>query len=182
MAKLVSKTYGEALFELAIEEQVLDTITEEVEAVQKAFLDNEELIKLLNHPKIDKEEKIKVIETIFKGRVSDSLVGFLVLIVEKDRYNEMEQIFEYFLNKVLEYKNIGVVYVSSATLLTKQQQKQIESRLLEVTKYVQLQMHYTVEESLIGGMIIRIGDRVVDSSIKTKLKKMEQELLKIQLA
>lgn len=182
MAKLVSKTYGEAFFELAIEEQVLDTITEEVEAVQKAFLDNEELIKLLNHPKIDKEEKIKVIETIFKGRVSDSLVGFLVLIVEKDRYNEMEQIFEYFLNKVLEYKNIGVVYVSSATLLTKQQQKQIESRLLEVTKYVQLQMHYTVEESLIGGMIIRIGDRVVDSSIKTKLKKMEQELLKIQLA
>ena len=59
MAKLVSSTYGDALFELALEENRLDSFYEEILASRQIFLDNEELLKLLNHPKIIKEEKIK---------------------------------------------------------------------------------------------------------------------------
>ena len=77
MAKLVSKTYGEALFKLAMEENTLDQIAEEAKVVLEAFQNNEELAKLLNHPKVSKEEKVTVIENIFKGKFSDSIVGFL---------------------------------------------------------------------------------------------------------
>ena len=57
----------------------------------------------------------------------------------------------------------------------------IEKRLLDTTDYEQIECNYTVDPILIGGMIIRIGDRVVDSSIRTKLDKMERELMAIQL-
>ena len=181
MAKLVSKTYGEALFELAKEQNTLDAVQEEAVAILEIFEQNEELVKLLNHPKISKEEKIAVIENIFKGRASDEMVGFLVLIVEKGRYNEICQIFTYFLEQVKEFKRIGVAYVTSATPLTAEQQKKIEEKLLATTKYIQFEMHFDVDKSLIGGMVIRIGDRVVDSSIRTKLNQMTQTLSKVQL-
>ena len=82
MAKLVSKTYGDALFELALENNQLDSMLEEVRAVSDIITESEDLTKLMNHTKIVKEEKIKVIEDIFTGRVSMELVGLMRMIVE----------------------------------------------------------------------------------------------------
>lgn len=176
MAKLVSKTYGEALFDLALEDGTLTTIIEEVNIVKEAIAVNPDLLKLLSHPKINKEEKISVIENIFKGRVSDSLVGFLVIIVQKDRYDDLDGIFEYFIAKVREYKNIGVASVTSAVELTEEQKKQVEQKLLQTTKYSQFELSFYVDKNLIGGLVIRIGDRVVDSSIRTKLQMLAKDL------
>ena len=85
MAKLVAATYGDALFELAVSQNQVDSIYEEALAVLNAFEENEELGKLLNHPKVVKEEKIKVIENVFGQFVSKEITGFLVTIVEKDK-------------------------------------------------------------------------------------------------
>ena len=103
MAKLVSKTYGDALFELALENNQLDSMLEEVKAVSAAIAENEDLTKLMNHPKIVKEEKIKVIEDIFTGQVSRELVGLMRMIVEKDHYNELNSVFKYFTDCVKEH-------------------------------------------------------------------------------
>ena len=181
MAKLVSNTYGDALFELAVEENRLDAMSEEVRAVIQAIQENPDLAGVMNHPKIDKENKVKLIEDIFKGRVSDELVGLMRMIVEKDHYKEIESVFAYFIDKVKEYKNIGTAYVTSAIRLSDEQKAAVENRLLATTKYVKFEMHYEVDAGLIGGMVIRIGDRVVDSSIKTKLYNLTRDLSKIQL-
>lgn len=182
MAKLVTKTYGEALFELAVETGTVDTVMEEVKVVIEIFKENPELFKLLNHPKISKEEKITVIENIFKGKFSDTIVGFLVLIVDKGRYNEINGIFDCFMYKVKELKNIGIAYVTSAIELSEEEKKNIEKKLLLTTKYVGFEMNYAVDKSIIGGLVIRIGDRVVDSSIKTKIENLAKDLSRIQLA
>ncbi len=178
---MISKTYGDALFELALEENAVDSLAEEVQMVLNVLEENEELMKLLHHPKIVKEEKIKIIQDIFKGRVSDNLTGFLEIIVDKDRYNEIPSIFRFFLDLVKEYKNIGVAYVTTAVELKDAQKEDLKKRLLETTKYETFEMHYQTDASLIGGMVIRIGDRVVDSSIKSKLEEMSRNLMKIQL-
>lgn len=178
---MISKTYGDALFELALEENAVDSLAEEVQMVLNVLDENEDLMKLLHHPKIVKEEKIKIIQDIFKGRVSDNLTGFLEIIVDKDRYNEIPSIFRFFLDLVKEYKNIGVAYVTTAVELKDAQKEELKKRLLETTKYETFEMHYQIDASLIGGMMIRIGDRVVDSSIKSKLEEMSRNLMKIQL-
>lgn len=176
MAKLVSKTYGEALFNLAVEDHTLDQITEEVQVVSEVLAHNEDMLKLLNHPKITKEEKISVIENVFKGRVSDNVVGFLVIIVDKGRYNEIEAIIDYYLSLVREYRYIGVATVTSAIELSDKQKEEINKKLLATTKYKQFEMNYHVDKSIIGGLIIRIGDRVVDSSIKNQLRNLTKAL------
>lgn len=181
MAKLISKTYGEAIFELAVSENRVDALTEEIQAVLKVLEENPKFSDIMKHPKIMKEEKLQVIETVFKGRVSDELTGFIRLIVEKDRYGQIREIMQYFLDEGKKLKGIGVAYVTSALPLREEQKKQVEAKLLETTAFKEMEMHYQEDESLIGGMVIRIGDRVADSSIRTKLSHLEQQLLKIQL-
>ena len=182
MAKLIESSYGDALFELALEQNELDSVAEQVDVLAQSFAENPELLKLLTHPKISKEEKISVIENIFKGRFSDDIVGFLVIITEKDRGAEIENILSYFMAKVREYKKIGVARVVSAVELTKEQKSRVEKKLLQQTSYESFEVDYSVDESLIGGLVIRIGDRVVDSSIRTKLDNMAKSLRKVYLS
>lgn len=181
MAKLVSKTYGDALFELAVESGQMDEMLEEARLISQILHEDNELSKLMNHPKIVKEEKIEILEQIFKGRACDEIIGLMRMLVSKGHYGEMESVFTYFIEQVKEYKNIGTAYVSAPMPLSDSQKGQIRQRLLETTKYVEFEMHYSVDESLIGGMVIRIGDRVVDSSVKHKLQSLTRELSKIQL-
>lgn len=181
MAKLVSNTYGDALFQLALEKDTVDTLADEVAVMIQIFHENEELGKLLGHQKISKEEKIKVVEAVFKGKASDDLMGFMLLVIQKDRYTEMTAIFEYFMELYKEHKKIGVAYVSSAIELTAVQKEAVEKRLLETTDYLSFEMHYQVQKELIGGMVIRIKDRVIDSSIRHKLDEMTRKLMKVQI-
>ncbi len=181
MAKLISKTYGEALFELAVEEDKIDVLLEEIEQLQIILKENEEFGKMMTHPKIIKEEKLQVAENVFKGKISDELMGFLLLIITKDRYQEIDEILEYFVTEVKKYKGIGVAMVTTAVPLKEEQCKKIEQKLLQTAGYKTMEMHYQVDTSLIGGMVIRIGDRVVDSSISTKLNDLQKSMLKVQI-
>ena len=182
MAKLIAKTYGEALFETALDTGKVDGLFEETEAVGRVLSENPELVRLINHPNILKEEKLQVVENVFADRLSPEMMGFLRIVIEKGRQSELEAIFSFFIAKVKEYKKIGLAHVTSAVELSDAQKKQIEARLLATTVYESLETEYTVDESLIGGLVIRIGDRVVDSSIKTRLYEMKKELMKIQLS
>mgnify|MGYP004534014453 CR=1 FL=1 len=181
MAKLVSKTYGDALFETAVESNRLDDFSEEAKGILAVLRENQELSRLMNHPQIVKEEKIHLIENIFKGKVADEMVGLMIIIVEKDHFAQTESVLEYFIDRVKEHKSIGTAYVTSAMELSEQQKQSVEQRLLETTKYVSFEMHYDVDAALIGGMVIRIGDRVVDSSIRTKLYGLSREHYNIPL-
>ena len=181
MAKLISKIYGDALFDLCLEQQNLDAVTGEVEAVQAALQENPELMQFFMNPDICKSEKIDFVERVFKGRVSDDLVGFLRIIVTKERSNEMGRILEYFIDRVKAHNKIGVAYVTTPTELSDEWKIRIEKRLLETTKYVKMETSYGVDPTLIGGMVIRIGDTVVDSSIRTKLAGLSHKLMNTSL-
>ncbi|MDO4343960.1 MAG: ATP synthase F1 subunit delta [Eubacteriales bacterium] len=181
MAKLVSKTYGDALFDLALEENSVDAMAEEVQAVQAAFAENPSLAQLLANPDIAKEEKLSLVENIFKGRVSDNLVGFLRIIVDKQRYSELDAILDYCMARVKEYRKIGIASVASPFELSQEWKDKIEKKLLETTGYVKMEMTYRVEPELIGGLVIRIGDTVVDSSVRNKLTDIGRGLMKASL-
>ena len=181
MAKLVSKTYGDALFEIAVEENRMDSLMEEISMVQAVLNENSDCEKILMHPEIPKSKKLQVIEDVFKGKISDALTGFLRIVVTKGRYKDLPDIFAYFIARVKEYKKIGVAVVTSAIPLVDAQKQKIEKKLLDTTSYRTMEIEYKVDESLIGGLMIRIGDRVVDSTIKSKLTSLTAGLMKISL-
>ena len=170
------------MFDLAVENGSIDALADQVKTAELAFSDNPEFLELLTHPKITKEEKLSVVEAVFKGRVDDAVTGLLTVIVDKGRCSEIPSVFALFLEKVREYRKIGVASVVSATELTPEQKKRIEEKLLSQTKYESFEMQYDTDASLIGGMVIRIGDRVVDPSIRTKMDNMAKNLRKVSLS
>lgn len=182
MAKLVSGTYGEALFELAQEKNTVSAMLEEVSGLQMVLKENKELSVLMNNPKVSKEEREGIVKEVFGGRISNDLLNFLILLVQKGRYAYVEEILAYFTDRVKEAEGIGTAYVTTAVELTPAKKDEVHKKLLATTSYREIEIIYQVDPSLIGGMTVRINDRVIDSSIKTKLEKMERSLLTIQLA
>jgi F-type H+-transporting ATPase subunit delta len=154
---------------------------EEITTLQAVLKENKDFEKILMHPEIPKEDKLGVIETVFRGRISDALTGFLKVVVTKERYKDLPDIFAYFIARVKEYKKIGVAQVTSAIPLSDAQKKRIEQRLLDTTSYETMEIDYKVDESKIGGLMIRIGDRVVDSTISSKLSHLTGSLMRISL-
>ena len=178
MAKQVDATYGNALFELALEQNKVDELYSEVIELIAILRDNDELIKLLSHPHFAKEQKTDIVKESFDGRISDELTGLIEMIVSKNHAGDMIKTFEYFIKLVKQEKKIGVIDITSATELTDEQKSKVCKRVLETTDYETVEANYMVDESLIGGLIIRIEDRVVDSSIKTKLESLSKNLAK----
>ena len=181
MAKLIAGTYGDALFELAVEQNLTDSLMQEIDFLQTVLKENSDFEKILMHPEIPKQKKLQLIENVFKGRISDALTGFLRIVVTKGRYENLPDIFAYFIARVKEYKKIGIAQVVSAIPLRDEQKQKIEQKLLETTHYETMEIDYKVEESRIGGLMIRIGDRVVDSTIRSKLSALTGSLMKISL-
>lgn len=182
MAKLVTKTYSDALFQLAVEENKVDELFLEVNTLVDVLDKNPDLKAVMTHPSVDKNEKIDAIRNIFNGRVSGELCGLLNQVVVNNRYEEIDGILASFIDSVKEYKKIGVAYVTTPSDLSDEQKAKIEKKLTDTTDYVKMEMNYDVDRSLIGGMKIRIGDKVVDSSISTKINELAKDLRRIQLS
>lgn len=180
MAKLVSSTYGDALFDLALEENRIPEFKNEVTALKQILLENEELSTLLDHPRIAKEEKLAFIDKVFGGRASGEMLGFLHIIVEKDRQQALIPVLDHFLHRVREHEGMGIVHVTSAIELSPAQKKAVEDKLLKTTKYDSLDIDYVVSPDILGGLVIRIGDRIVDSSLKSQVEDLSRQLSRSQ--
>ncbi|MCR5691516.1 MAG: ATP synthase F1 subunit delta [Eubacterium sp.] len=182
MAKLVSKVYGDALFSLALEENRVDEIWEETKVLRQVMVENPDFIPLLCNPNMTEAKRSEILEEIFQGKISDASMGFLEVLVKKGRLEEIVSVLDYFDDCTKEYKKIGVVYVSTPKALSKDQKKKVEDRILEVSDYETLETHYSLEPDLLGGMVIRIGDRVLDNSIRSKMDLMTRKLSQVKLS
>ncbi|MBO6108488.1 MAG: ATP synthase F1 subunit delta [Eubacterium sp.] len=180
MAKLVSKVYGDALFELAMEENKLDETWDEARAISQALDENPDFLPTLKHPDISMEQKLSIIKKAFSGMSADTL-GFLDVLVKKGRIGELKSVLDYFDARAKEAKKIGVVTVTTPIELSSEYKKKVENRVLEVTEYASLEMKYIIDKSLLGGMVIRIGDQVLDSSIRSQIDAMRMRLADVRL-
>ena len=117
MAKLVSKTYGEALYEVAAEAGKTSELMEEIRCVREILASNPGFDELMEHPGVPKQEKLQIVENVFKGRLSDELTGLLEVVVSKERYRDLPAIFAYFTEKVKEEQRIAVAWVTTAVEL-----------------------------------------------------------------
>lgn len=170
------------MFSLALENDKLDTIWEEVRMIRQILSENPTFVKTICHPEITKQDQIKLLDDAFKGKVSDEVMGFFHVLADKKRLKELDAVLEYFDRSAKEYKKIGVVYVTVPMELTKAQQNKIRERILEVSSYETLEMHVETDASLLGGMVIRIGDEILDNSIRSKMEHMARKINQIKLS
>ena len=176
MAKLVSKVYGDAYVSVVSEKNNLIDALEEIKSVKNILLENVEIIELLDSPKMDDEEKVSFLKGIFEHHVSEDSMGLLLTVIEKKRQAELLSILDYVTDCIKELLLIGKATITTALPLNDAKKERIVEELIKSSKYKSLEAEYIVDESILGGIVIRIGDRVVDSSVKTRIDKMRKML------
>ena len=173
MEELVVKRYGQALFEIVKESTDFEAYEEEIRQMHMIFQEDSEFIDVLCHPKISSEEKMHIIETTFGGKVHQEFVGFLILTINKSRQKNILDILHYTIDKIYEYNGYVKAYVTSAIELTEQNKLDITKKL-EAQTQKKINLITQLDHTIIGGIQIRIKDRIVDNSIKTSLHRMSQ--------
>ncbi len=181
MAQLIEKRYARALFELAISENSLDQMEQEAKLMLEAFKCDNEFVSVITHPQVTFSEKISLIESIFKGNVSDDLIGLFYVMFKKNREAQALSVLEQFLKNVMEHKRIVIAEIFSAIELTENQIRQISEKLSKnLNKTVEAVVN--VDPTLIGGLRILVDGHIIDNSIKAQLEAMKKSLLELQLA
>ncbi len=177
----MSKVYGDALFEIAVESDNLDGVWNEVRTISEALDENPDFLPTLKHPDMSMEKKQELVRNIFGGKLSNDVMGLLDVMIRKNRIGELPSVLDYFDERAKERKKIGVVEVKTPVELTEAEKSKVEARVLEVTDFASLEMKYKTDKSLLGGMVIRIGDQVLDNSIRSKLDSMSRQLSAVRL-
>jgi len=173
----VDNVYGKALFDAARERGKVKEIGDEYRAVSKVFADNPLLEKLLLIPTVSVPEKKKVAKNVFEGRISEELLNFIYILIDKRRVNIWEYIGLYYEQLVMENdgKTKGILY--SALPLDENRKKAIETKTgIAIGKEVKLENR--IDSSLIGGIRIYADGRLIDASVKTRLYNMKQRIKK----
>lgn len=181
MAKLVVKRYATALFDLAASEGAMAKYEEEVKVIVRALHDEPDFMAVLNNHKVTKENKISLVENVFTDKVSNPIIGLLVLLVKKGRQGDLLDVLEAFLERVKAESGITKAVITSAVPLTEAQLTAIKEKLEAGTK-TKIEIETIVDTSIIAGLVIRVGDKVVDASIKGEMQTLKKQLSKLRLA
>lgn len=178
MAELVSKTYSEAIFDVAIEEGRLDDIQREFELIAKTLIEYPAFYEIICTPKIGNSEKKTVILETFENHVSQTLLNFLKIIIDKKRGTDILDIIKDFDRRVDDHKNIVKAKVESVIPLTEEQLETLKGNLNKLTGK-EVILSNQINPELLGGISIQMGDRVIDGSVKFKLEGMLEGLTQI---
>jgi len=166
-----------ALYEISKENSELDKIEEEMKSLKKLLEESSEFKEMILSPTITKEEKKNVISLIAKkNNFSENLKKFLGYLAIKNRLFFLGKIIESFLNLVSNSKGELKAKLISSKELSSTEQKKIQIELSQNFKS-KLKIDYEYNPDLIGGLIIQVGSVMVDTSIKTKLKKLEKNMI-----
>lgn len=174
----VAGRYAEALYEIAVETKLVDQLEKELTAVVEIINGSDELKRVLFHPRIAAAEKKEVLDSLFKKHVSEITMHFLGLLVERNRELYLADITGYYTSLANKARGITDVEVTSAVDLTKEEKKRL-TKAMEQCTGKQVRLSYKTDAGLLGGVVVRVGDKVIDGSVRTRLQALREQLREI---
>ncbi len=171
-----ARRYAKALLELAKERNEVEPVLEDIRFINNTLRDSRELTLFLRSPVIKYDDKQAVLEELFSEHIQEVTALFLKLLVRKNRINILQQITEAFIDSYNTYAGIIKITAYSAYELDDEQRSELQQKLEDKTgKEVDLKVD--IDESLMGGMSVRIEDTVIDGTVKNHLQELEEQLL-----
>ena len=178
MIDVIANRYAEALFQLSEEENITKEIYNELHDVVEVIKNNKELDNVLKSPLVAKNEKTQLIEALFNNKINNDLKNFLKILVEKGRISSLKSIELTFKELLNDKHNIIEGTVISAIALTEKQVKKLEEKLSKkYNKNVTLENE--VDQSILGGVLVRLGNTQIDGSVKTRLNNIKDQLTQV---
>jgi len=172
----IARRYAGAMFDIGRKQNALDRTLDDVREIAQVFA-NRKLAYLLREPKIPAQRKEKVIRQALTGKVLPASLNLALLVVQRELVEAMPNIARELEQLVLDYKNQAVAEVTTATKVDDAQMALIKQALEHRTRKTII-MHTRTQPDILGGVIARVGDQVIDGSIRYRLSALRQQLLK----
>ena len=167
--------YAEALFNVVQAEGEIERVEDELYRFGKILEGNHELKQALSDKSIDRGQRIKVLEDLLADKVSPHTLGLLTFNVGQGRARQMPQILQELSELAAEARNAVVAEVRSATPLDPRQRAALQEALSRATgKKVAVKV--MVDPSLIGGIVAKIGETIIDGSVKRRLEQLKDQV------
>ena len=176
MGSMVARRYALALFQLAGEQQLIDTVEEELRVVKEVFFVNKDLTAVLESPKVSREKKKTILSSAFAS-VNPLVLNTLMLLVDRHRENEIMDVANEFSELANEERGIEAANVYSVRPLSDEERTALSVSFAKKIGKKSLQIENIVESDLLGGIKVRIGNRIFDGSLRGKLDRLERTLL-----
>lgn len=178
MAGIVSKSYCDALFSLAQEDNKLDVFKEQLIFVSESVKSDAKYRAIMTHPKISKEDKKEMLDTIYGESIDHTLLNFMKLLVDKGRFRAIEDITKEFIKNYNIVNDIQVVYVKSASTLKEDEVAKLKEKL-EHKLQKKVDFVLSVDADLLAGIRIKINDQIIDNTALGRLNRMKHSVMNI---
>ncbi|MFS1510892.1 F0F1 ATP synthase subunit delta [Chengkuizengella sp. SCS-71B] len=172
---LVGKRYAKALFEVAREQNVIVEVERELKSIVQFIEVDKDFNKFISHPNIGVDKKKEVISNAFQGKVSEIVLHTVQLLFERGRGSILAAIYGYYVGVANEFLGQADAVVYTPSKLSDDELKEVEERFGKLTGK-QINASNEVDPDLLGGLKVRIGDRLYDGSLVSKLAALEKEL------
>ena len=170
----LSGRYAKAIYELAIEKKILTKIVDDFMCFKKLLEESDSLSNLIMSPSISKSDKQNLILKILnKAKAQKLTTNFFGTLASNGRLLLINEVINDFLSEISRINGEVKAEVTSSFILDQDQQKTVIKAISEATGIKKIILSTNVDESLIGGLIVKIGSKMIDNSIKTKLNRLE---------
>lgn len=177
---VVAKRYAQALFEVAAENNQIDKVEQELQLITEVLDANPDFLQFLKHPQIAVDVKKKEFSTVFEGKASEVTINFMYLLIDNKREDIFDFIPTFFVKSANEVRGFVDAVVTSVKPLTDEQKESIASSMNKVlNKKVRIQNK--LDPSIMGGVVVQVGDRLYDGSVVGRLNRLQQSLKQAQV-
>ncbi|MBP1969876.1 F-type H+-transporting ATPase subunit delta [Virgibacillus natechei] len=173
---VVAKRYADALFQLGEEKAILEQLHQELNIVHEVFQGNEQLFTFLKHPRINNERKKELLVEAFAGLSTDAL-NTIKLLVDRRRTEIIPSIIDHFVQLVNDAQGTAEATVYSVRELSEAERQQLEQTLVKRYSKNKFKLNNVVDPSIIGGIKIRIGNKIIDGSVSGKLDRIKRDIV-----
>lgn len=172
----VTKRYAKALLDLALEQNSLSDTYSDVLNVIEISKSTRQLIVVLKNPIVLQYKKFRIVHSIFSNEIKPLTLRFIELIVTKNRAHILFEILDNFIELYNEHQKIAHATLITAVEASEDTKSKVTSLLEKASKNTIL-LENIIDESLIGGFLIRYKDSLIDASVASKLKSLQKELI-----
>lgn len=172
---IVAKRYAKALFELAQEKNQVEQVEQQLELIVSAVTGDQDIEKFLLHPQIAAEDKMAVLTKATSEQASEMVLNTLQLLITRGRAGLLSSLYQYFVDISNEATGQALAVVTTPQAMTETESDRIAQKFSAIVGK-KIRVDNVVDPSMIGGLTVRIGDRLYDGSLAGKIATMKKTL------
>lgn len=179
MYEYLDRRYALALYEVAEERAKTEEFLEDLSEILNIISGNEELLELIKHPTLSTTKKVELFENIFRGKLDEDVLSFLLLLIEKKRLLNLKGILEE-MRKIHLERNQTLVAIVKTVVPLFQDERNALTKNLQLKYNKKIILNEEIDKDIIGGVYVRVGNDVIDGTIKSKFEDIRKMTLKTE--